>query len=395
MRDALDKKCWARQTCNMKNAAVANLYTNGQELVIENTFEHTSPIVDKRERARSGFDAFPSTRFYGSKRRQLPWLCSVFAELPGKTILDACGGTGTVSLLLSNLGKQVTYNDVFAFNQISATALFGRKQSKPQDLLVFLDQVRPVRGFISKTFKGMYFTDDENHWLDGIMSLVVDIDDAEWRAMILYCLFQACLKKRPFNLFHRANLSLRHSIGKVKFGNRTTWDASFSTHMMGAHAELLKARALVETPVNVLPAGSADVTVGNFDIVYLDPPYFNSHRQTESYLHRYHFLEGLARYEEWPRLLNNGSPILQLRDEAVPGEWRSKGRFESQLLSTLDRYIDSTIVLSYVAEAHPSESTLKRYFEERFSQVQVIEKPFNRALSKRSRMELIFVGQNL
>lgn len=42
---------------------------------------------------------FPSTRYYGSKRKLLSWLCRHLCTIRFDTVLDAFGGTGSVSLL--------------------------------------------------------------------------------------------------------------------------------------------------------------------------------------------------------------------------------------------------------------------------------------------------------
>ena len=292
------------------------------------------------------FANFPTTRFFGSKRKQLPWIYSALADLPGRTALDACGGTGSVSLLLSNLGKEVTYNDVFKFNEISARAILSRDPTgtEPEFIRSVVESVRPKRGLVCRHFKGLYFTDEENRWIDGFMTTLTKIKDRQCRDVLMYSLFQACLKKRPFNLFHRANLEIRNSEDAVRFGNRTTWETAFSTHILQSHAELLKARKLIGAPIHVLPCGSAEFVQGDFDIVYLDPPYFHSHRSTEPYLLRYHFLEGLARYDEWPSLLDANSNIKQFRYEAVPHEWRSKADFEKNLIGTIARFSKSTVI---------------------------------------------------
>lgn len=42
---------------------------------------------------------FPATRYYGSKRKLLDWIYSGVSGLSFETVLDAFGGTGSVSLL--------------------------------------------------------------------------------------------------------------------------------------------------------------------------------------------------------------------------------------------------------------------------------------------------------
>ena len=61
------------------------------------------------------------------------------------------------------------------------------------------------------------------------------------RALFRYLIYQACLKKRPFNLFHRANLRLRTNRRvKRSFGNAVTWERSFAEHALQAYDELAR-----------------------------------------------------------------------------------------------------------------------------------------------------------
>ena len=123
---------------------------------------------------------FPTTRYYGSKRRQMDWLREEFGRLEGCTALDAFGGTGAVSHLLSQLGWDVTYNDVFQFNTISARALFSSAtvQLSAAGVASILRAVRPRPGFIAANFAGLYFTDEENAWLDGFMATLAHVEPA-------------------------------------------------------------------------------------------------------------------------------------------------------------------------------------------------------------------------
>jgi len=68
----------------------------------------------------------PSTRYQGSKRKILPWIGEHFAQLKFETVLDAFGGTGSVSYLLKAMGKQVTYNDYMRWNYLIGTALIEK-----------------------------------------------------------------------------------------------------------------------------------------------------------------------------------------------------------------------------------------------------------------------------
>ena len=82
------------------------------------------------------FKAFPTTRYQGSKRKILPWIYDTIKELRFDTVLDACGGTASVSYLFKKMGKKVTYNDKLNFNYLIGKALIENQRYKltKQDL---------------------------------------------------------------------------------------------------------------------------------------------------------------------------------------------------------------------------------------------------------------------
>lgn len=347
------------------------------------------------EEDRSEKVMFPSTRYYGSKRRQLDWLRSEFKALDGATALDAFGGTGAVSFLLSDLGWQTTYNDVFEFNTISARALFSNSTQwlTEESLLEFLQQVRPAEGFITSNFEGLYFTTEENMWLDGFMSCLKN-QSFKQRDLLLYCLFQACLKKRPFNLFHRANLNLRHSEMPVQFGNRATWSKSFITHIVTTYREVLRTqRTLSPASVTVMDGECAGAILPGFDLIYLDPPYFKkAKKSTETYLERYHFLEGLARYDEWADLIDPLSPLRAIK-RPYKQEWTKKQEMMGNLNAIIKKHQGSIFALSYVADEEPTEGELFTLFRENFDRVRLSRRSFNRVLSTKESFEILLIGQ--
>lgn len=349
-----------------------------------------SPRTDGKREAD-----FLSTRYYGSKKRQLAWLREEFVRVEGETVLDAFGGTGAVSHLWRTLGWAVTYNDVFSFNTISATAIFSNSTRLYPEGAVreFLADVKPDHGFISQTFEGLYFLRAENEWIDGLLGKL-DEQDELFRSLLLHCLFQACLQKRPFNLFHRANLHLRLFDGAVKFGNRTTWERPFPELMIAAYREVARVQAsTMHLPIQVTCAQPAEAITGDFDVVYIDPPYLHQARKTDSYLQRYHFLEGLARYKDWPSLVDRQSPLRQIREGVVP-EWASKVDFRQNLVGLIERYRKSQVILSYVSGEFPSEADLIEIFRRNFDHVRVSRRCFSRALSKKRFVEILISGRS-
>lgn len=336
---------------------------------------------------------FPTTRYYGSKRRQMDWLREEFKGLQGCTALDAFGGTGAVSHLLSQLGWDVTYNDVFQFNTISARALFSsaKVELSIADVASFLQAVKPCSGFIHATFANLYFTDEENAWLDGFMLALSSVKPA-YKDLLLHCLFQASLKKRPYNLFHRANLKLRQSKIEVQFGNRTTWEKSFADHILSTFKEVRQMQRGLSGSISVTAGQTAEELAPGYDFVYVDPPYFKRAKSTDSYLSRYHFLEGLARYDEWPRLLNGDDRLRRLQAASV-SEWTDKEALIRNIVSLIRTHRSATFALSYVSGEHPSESELFTLFCDSFRRVRLSRRAYGRALSKQKFFELLLIGK--
>ena len=148
--------------------------------------------------------------------------------------------------------------------------------------------------FIENTFEDIYYYPEENKWLDMVVSNIANMsflynDDLLRfkQALAFHSLFQACLSKRPFNLFHRKNLYLRDADVIRTFGNKKTWDKDFS--------ELFRKYAL-ETSTKVFSnkrknnAYRSDLLLlekNDYDLIYLDPPY---QRPSENYPKDYHSL---------------------------------------------------------------------------------------------------------
>jgi adenine-specific DNA-methyltransferase len=344
---------------------------------------------------------FPATRYYGSKRKLLPWIYENIRGLKFDTVLDALGGTASVSLLFRAMRKNVTYHDGFKFNQdVGRTLLSDSVALSRADLLNFLRGIEPRHGFIAQTFSGLYYTNKENSWLDGFAEHLRNVSatsgiSKKKASLLRYLLYQACLKKRPFNLFHRANLHLRTKRNVSRsFGNYATWERSFEHHILQAYDELSPIfPGQVES--TVLPSGNVLRLKPGYDLVYIDPPYINtiSRYNRDDYWRRYHFLEGLARYDKWGVHIDPTSDIGLLRQPSWMTDWSKKSTFPARLYSLIKIHSESQVVLSYVTNAHPEELEIKELFEDTFSSVSIHSREHNHALGVFPRRELLFIGR--
>lgn len=348
------------------------------------------PVVDRIAR-------FPSTRYYGSKRKLLRWMYGPFGALRFDTVLDAFGGTGSVSLLFQAMNKHVTYHDGFRFNEdVARTVLSSKPALTRSQIEVALAAVEPTAGVVARHFEGIFFKPDENAWLDGFMAMLRGAKlRPQARSLLCYLIYQACLKKRPFNLFHRANLSLRTNEGvKRSFGNAVTWERTFSHHALQAFDELTRADVGTRPAAIILPAGDVSKIKPGYDLVYIDPPYINREDRynRDDYWRRYHFLEGLASYEDWATAIDPTSDVRLAPPSSWFADWSRKAKFKDRLFAFIDAHRSSIVALSYVSDAIPSEVELLSHFESRFDQVTVHSAAHNHALSKTRKRELLFIG---
>ncbi len=174
---------------------------------------------------------FPSTRFQGSKAKLVDWIWENIKDIPFDTALDAFGGTGAVAHMLKRHGKQVTYNDSLRFNYLIGKALIENSSVtlSEEDMTWILQRHAGVQypTLIQDTFRDIYYADDENMWLDQVTTNIRAFPDPYKQALAFFALFQACIIKRPFNLFHRRNLYIRLKDVHRSFGNKTSWDKPF------------------------------------------------------------------------------------------------------------------------------------------------------------------------
>lgn len=308
----------------------------------------------------------PNTRYYGSKRKLVDRIWDVLCKenIQFDSFLDIFGGTGIVSYYMLMMGKKVIYNDIFKFNCINAQALLATRKDTMSviEALKLLDRKDGVfyDNIIERNFEGIYYTNDENRKIDTIVQNINWLPSSK-RACAFYILNQACLIKRPFNLFHRNNLYLRLNHTTSKFGNYVTWEKTFSSLFSLFTTELNKFQFDEKPNIKILntPALSCQATA---DLVYIDTPYFNN-GSSISYHSRYHFLEGLQHYSE----IENNINIDKKNKEILINkntEFEVKKEFVSQLKELLKHYRHTTIALSYTTKGYPTIDELVEIIKE-------------------------------
>jgi len=337
---------------------------------------------------------FPSTRYQGSKRKLIEWLWDNLYSLEFTSVLDVFGGTGVVSHLFKNAGKQVTYNDVLSFNCEIGRALIENNtqtlsESDVDAILETHDQVI-YPNFIQQNFSGIYFTDAENAWLDRVIYNIGHvIHDRYQQAIARFALFQACIIKRPYNLFHRANLYMRTAQVERTFGNKITWDTPFETHFRNFVAEANAAIFDNGQKHQAIQCDASNTPTG-FDLVYLDPPYLNQKGVGVDYREFYHFLEGLMDYDTWASRIEYRSKHRRLQSQKT--DWNNATTIERAFEQVIERHRESILVVSYRDDGIPSKQRLMQLLRAYKPSVYEATQPMQYALAHKKSHELLLIA---
>jgi adenine-specific DNA-methyltransferase len=303
---------------------------------------------------------FPRLRYMGSKYRLVPHLAQVFAELGGRTALDAFSGSGVVSYLLKALGYQVTSNDFLTFPSIIAAATVVN-----QDQILTSEEIEQIcgppaddRDFIQRTFAGLYFTAEDREFLDSAWSHV-DRMSGHKRDLAIAGLVLAAARRQPRGVFTFTDL--RYDDG------RRDLRLPLREHFRERAAEYNRVVFDSRQPCTALSGDVLALAQRPYDVVYLDPPYAPP-RDDNCYIKRYHFLEGLSVYWRGQTVMEN-TRTKKLPKRYTPFSY--KHTVTDALRRTLKRLQDSAIVLSYSSNAVPDAATIEALLREVKDDVEV------------------------
>ncbi|MFN3863743.1 MAG: DNA adenine methylase [Erythrobacter sp.] len=311
---------------------------------------------------------FPKTRYQGSKRRLLDDLLGVFQGISGRTAIDLYAGTATVSVLLQRMGWSVTANDFLLYNNATARALLSGNAKKldlekaTKELQWLLDEAPLDRQpIVADTFEGIFFPRDENIQIDRFCQNLGMIDE-NLRDVYIYAVGQSLLMKRPYNLFHRANLEMRTREVKRSFGNAATWNAPTIKHARKILNHLIDfSKVTPENPFSVTNCNTIDLSslTDSVDLIYLDPPYLNSAGKGVDYCQFYHFLDGLCDYSLYA---NANQDYVYKPISLQPSAWMTKEGALEEIQRIGKKWNQSTIVMSYRTDGQPTESEITEAF---------------------------------
>ena len=342
---------------------------------------------------------FPQTRYQGSKAKIIDWILDCTHGMKIHTLLDAFGGTGIVGYHFKQQGKNIVYNDLMKCNAMMAVALLENQgtylEKREVEELLAEDVSADCPHFIEENYRGIFYLDEENRWLDEMVYKIRRMEDRYKRAIAWFALMQGCIIKRPYNLFHRANLSVRLSKVHRSFGNKTTWDTPFPKYFRQFVEEADRAVFLGAGRVRVLCGDALAIEPEKYDIdtVYIDTPYVSSKGVGTDYVDFYGFLEGMMEYDDWGKKI-----LAQYRHKPLVGKgdktWTGKNEIYESFERLFHHFRHQQIILSYREDGIPSVPELVRLLQKYHKHVsQVHAKEYQYVLSQRRTKEVLILAQ--
>lgn len=340
---------------------------------------------------------FPATRFQGSKRKILPEIAALLESENCESIIDLYSGSGIVSLLFRYLGKTVLANDYLKYNQNTAELFLTISEHdfsllSPEADLEFLlkHSENDYQRIVFEGFSGIYFKDHENVEIDNFCHNIKKFSGFK-KSLYIYAVGQALIKKRPYNLFHRANLDMRLKDVVRSFGNAKTWETSIAEHALKCIKELAALPDLGAKIHSSLNVDTADLEKlpKNYDVVYMDPPYINGRSVPVNYSNFYHFLEGLCDYELFLKgdIRYPHRPIVNLESA-----WHKRETSLLKLKRICEYFATSTLIMSYRSDGTPTPGEISEIMTSCGRKVEVHSAgEYKYALSKNTESEEIFI----
>lgn len=336
-----------------------------------------------------------STRFQGSKKRVINWLIFELDQaLPNtETVFDPFTGSGVVSYALAKEGKNIIAADQLLSSKVAINAFIGNKSNLDiEATLSQINQLGPVEEEkdLLSVYQGIFFLDDELKYLARASHFAKNNLNQDEESAFLWALFQAALAKRPYNLFHRANLAIRNRDVKRSFGNKTTWDKSFPDHLKKFLKEQQKYALPNTTKAQVLTGDVLKMKKQAADLTYIDPPYITNKGVATPYLDFYGFLDILID----PSLIKKvdqtkaHKPLINQN----PSKWEDKKTIISAFEELVDTYKDKPIAISYRDDGFPSLSDLEAIVKNSGKNTEIKKIPIKYALSKTKAEEALIIG---
>lgn len=304
---------------------------------------------------------FPGSRYMGSKNKIINELWKILSNYQFTSFYDAFAGSNVVGYFMKCYGKSVITNDFMRISQTASKAIIENSFTRlTNDDIDFLLKNKNKSDFITKKFKGIYFSDEENRFLDKVSYNIGLIKNEYKKTLAMSALVRACMKKRPRGIFtyigHRYDdgrkdikTDLReHFLKNIDIYNSAVFDNGLNCIAYNEFTENLSVEA---------------------DLVYLDPPYYTPNSDND-YVRRYHFVEGIAR--NWENLEIQEKTKTK-KFKSFKSSFATKDKAYAAFEKLFSKFQKSIIAVSYSSNSFPTKEEMTQILGKYKSKVIVYE----------------------
>lgn len=362
----------------------------GEDVIVEVSPQKKKAFLVFSEPLPEQILKYPPTRYMGSKSKLLNQISAVAAQFKIKTVVDLFSGSGIVGYMFKTQGNAVVSNDYMAMSAIFTKAMIENNHvtlsvEEAQKLLI---KKKESDHFVQDTFKGLYFTDEENELIDILRTNISELRDTYKNAIAMAALIRACIKKRPRGIF--TYTGDRYNDG------RKDLKKSLQEQFLDA-VTIINEAVFDNGQQNKSICGDAmKLDVDSPDLVYIDPPYYSPLSDNE-YVRRYHFVEGLAR--DWKGVEIQENTITK-KFKSYPTPFSTRKGAADAFDQLFAKFSESVLIVSYSSNSQPIQEEMIALMAKHKKHVEVV--PINytysfgnqkKAKTNRNKVqEYIFVG---
>jgi len=332
----------------------------------------------------------PTTRYMGSKSKLLENIWDVASVFEFNSVLDLFSGSGVISYMFKSNGKKVISNDYMTFTSEFAKALIENNHTKlnKKDIEKLLEKNIVIDTFVQDTFKDLYFSDEDNKFIDIIRTNIPKLSNSYKKALAKSAITRACMKKRPRGIF--SYTGFRYDDGRRDL-------------FMTLEEQFL--RAIEELNDSVFDNGQANKArnmdaldcYSHADLVYLDPPYYST-RSDNEYVRRYHFVEGIAK--NWENVEMQWDTKTK-KFKSYPSAFTTYQGAYDAFDVLFKRHRNSILLVSYSSNSLPTKDEILALMKKYKKYVDVVEIDYKYTFANQGNLvnnnrndvqEYIFVG---
>lgn len=306
---------------------------------------------------------FPDTKYMGSKQGLLPFITEHVKRLKFNTILDAFSGSGCVAYAFKKMDKIVFTNDFlkFSYHTTRATVENNSTRLSGEDISILLRKNKRAPDFIRRTFKNLYFKEEDSEFLDNLWANISQLSSPLKRSLTLAAISRACMKKRPRGIFT--------FVGKKGWDGRRDLKLSMRNQFLEA-AKLFNNAVFSNGKNNKSFCGDVfDLEPRGLDLVYIDTPYISPYSDCD-YTRRYHFVEGYSVYWNGVEILHD-TKTKKIR--SYDTLFSSKQTVVEAFRKLFHHFKSSMLAVSYSSNGIPDKQEMVKLLKEVKSKISVFE----------------------